>query len=139
MIVQPKGNYFLTTKLEIPRANWRYYIILTTVVSRSEIIHKGHPQISSVYWPTPSLYNVPIFSYHFFYYLLIVDVLYKLSLRDHSYIMWAGFWTFSDKPTHYVSMFYVLNICKICHFLNQSTQSFAYVIYEWSLTYPSHF
>ena len=36
-------------------------------------------------------------------------------------------------PTHYVGMIYVLIVSNNCHFLNPNTQSFAYVIYEWSL------
>ena len=40
-------------------------------------------------------------------------------------------WTVS---THYVSINTVLNLSKNWHFLNPPTQSYAYVIYEWSLS-----
>ena len=41
-----------------------------------------------------------------------------------------AFGTFSDPPTHYVSMIYVLIVSKNCHVLNPPTQSIAYVIHE---------
>ena len=39
--------------------------------------------------------------------------------------------TFSDPPTHYVSIYTVLNVSKYCHFLNPPSP-FADVIYGWS-------
>ena len=41
-------------------------------------------------------------------------------LGDHLYITSAHFWTFSEPPTHYVSINTELNVSKNCHFLNPS-------------------
>ena len=54
---------------------------------------------------------------------------FKVPNRDHSNITWAGFWTFSYPPT-----LFVLIVSKNGHFLNPSTQSNDYVIFERSHT-----
>ena len=53
-------------------------------------------------------------------------------LRNHPYITSAQFWPFSDL-THYVSKNAVLKVIKTSYLLYQPTQSFADVIYGWSL------